>query len=85
MPETSNCGSCKAPVLFVPSATTGQLMILNAKPVETGNIAIVDGKAVVMRGDLFEQMVSDGPRYIDHHATCPDLAKWRNKKRKDKP
>ena len=76
--ETGKCRSCGAAVLWVRTAA-GHLQILDAEPNEKGNVAIKDGVAHVMRGDLFEEMM-DGPRYLDHNATCPKAAAWRKKK-----
>lgn len=76
----AKCKSCDAEVMFVSSATTGKLQILDATPAANGNIVIVDGKAkVIPKGDLFAGE-HEGPRYLDHHASCPDAAKWRRKK-----
>lgn len=74
----SQCRSCNAPVRFVPSATTGKLMILNADPDPRGRILVRAGKAHVM-GGLFDTH-HDELRYTDHHATCPDAAKYRKRK-----
>ena len=78
--QTGNCRSCKAPILWVKSAASRQIMILDAEPVEGGNIAIVENEAHVYKGDLFDKELPPGPRYIDHHATCPDAQKWRKNK-----
>jgi hypothetical protein len=77
--EKGNCRSCNAPVLWV-RTTSGALMPLDAEPVENGNIALIDGVAHTRRGDLFEEMLPDGPRYQSHFASCPNAAKHRKKK-----
>lgn len=77
--EQSKCRSCGAAILWLRSAATGTLMPLDAEPFEGGNIAIVDGKAVVFNGSLFETMV-DGPRYRSHFTSCPNAAKHRKTK-----
>lgn len=77
-----NCDSCGAAVQFVPSAATGKLMCLNAEASEKGNIVIQKGKAIVIRRDLF--YLADGfdvPRYLDHHADCPNAKAHRRKKK----
>lgn len=78
MAEKGTCRSCKATVLWVRNVN-GNLQILDAEPSPTGNVIIKDGVAHTLRGDLFEQM-ADGPRYVDHHATCATAALWRKKK-----
>ena len=55
-------------------------MPLDMKPVESGNIAIKDGVAHVMSGDLFEEFI-DGVRYQSHFATCPSAEKHRKGKK----
>ncbi len=80
MPERSPCRSCKAPLLWVRTAAFDSLMPLDADPVPDGNIVLIDGKAHVMKGDLFEPFIDDRPRYKSHHATCPEADKWRKKK-----
>lgn len=76
--EYAKCRSCDAPIIWARSATTDSLMPLNAEPVEGGNIAIVDGKAVVKKGDLFEESIQ-GPFYVSRSATCPNAKKYRKK------
>jgi len=56
-------------------------MPLDAEPMESGNIVIKDGVAVVMSGELFEEML-DGPRYQSHFASCPDAQKHRKGSKK---
>lgn len=80
--DRSPCRSCGAPMIWLRSASTGNLMCLDAEPVADGNIVILDGKAVVRKGDLFEENIAaDAPRYKSHHATCPDAAKYRKPKK----
>ena len=78
MPETANCRSCQAPILWVRTEATNSLMPIDAKPDPKGNIVIKDGLAHVMRGDLFEEML-DGPRYVSHFVTCVAQEKHRRK------
>lgn len=80
MSEKGNCRTCKAPILWVRSATTGSLMPLDAEPVEDGNIWLVDGMAHVHHGSLFEEMLPEGPRYKSHFATCLSPELHRKKK-----
>lgn len=81
----SKCRSCGAEVLFVPSAKTGKLMILNAKPAEGGLVVVENGKArVVKKDELFAgTFPADAQFYTDHHATCPQAQQWRKSKVKD--
>jgi hypothetical protein len=73
------CDGCGAAVLWVRSAVSPAIMILDAVPVATGTITInAAGRAVVgsdlATGDLFAPApaapAADVPRYRDHHATC---------------
>lgn len=83
MPEASKCRSCGANILWVRTAATGSLMPLDAIPVPDGNVVIKDGVAHALNGrDLFEPML-DGPRYMPHHATCPEAAKHRKPRKKE--
>lgn len=82
MPEITPCRSCKAPIMWVHHSRTGSIMPLDAEPVPDGNITLVDGLAHVHNGELFEEMMPEGPRYRSHFVTCPDAATYR--KRKDK-
>ncbi len=79
--EAAKCRSCQAPILWVHSAVTGALMPVDAVPVsEGGNIVIVDDKAHVLKGDLFEELMPlETPKYKSHFATCPNAAKHRKK------
>lgn len=83
----TTCRSCKAEVVFVPSAKTGKPMILNAEPM----------KGIVIDHERVETYVGEpspdsGARlrisstghvasvvdvYTDHHATCPQAEAWR--------
>lgn len=82
MPDQSPCKSCGKPVLWVRSATTGNLMPIDAIPSEDGNIALINGEAVVFGGSLFEPMLPAGPRHKSHFATCSDPELYRRKKAK---
>jgi len=77
------CTSCHAEVVFVKSATSGRVMILNARPVSS----------VVLRNDLGETAPPDDPAasahvvpvYTDHHATCSRAKEWRGRSRRNPP
>lgn len=85
MPDRAKCSSCGADILWCESATTGALMPIDAEPVASGNVALVGRVAHVRRGDLFEPMLPEGPRYQSHFATCPNAKQWRRKQKKDEP
>lgn len=73
------CRSCGAAVQWLNNERTGKLMIVDAMPSVDGNIEIVNGQARV-HGDTFQRLLlqeAGEPLYADHHATCPDQAKWR--------
>lgn len=77
--QPAKCRTCGAEILWLRTAATGALMPIDRVPVVDGNVAILDGKAHVIKGDLFEPMIEDGPRYKSHFATCPDAQKHRKK------
>ena len=77
----ANCATCKAEIFWRISAKSGNYMPLDAEPAEDGNIILIDSKAHVLVGDLFESM-HEGPRYKSHFSTCPDAKKHR-KENKD--
>ncbi len=75
------CRSCHAEVIFVPSATTGKPMILDAKPekrvlVETRTEFVDD-----LPTDREFQTARVVSVHIDHHATCPAAAAWKGRRR----
>ena len=76
--EKGNCRACKKPVLWY-TTTLGAVMPLDPEPCDDGNVVIVDGKALSLKGDLWEEH-HDGPRYKSHFATCPNAAEFRKKK-----
>lgn len=76
------CRGCHAPVAFVPSAVSRAIMVLDPEPSADGNIVVRDGVAVVLHKiDLFEPATAE-PRYLDHHATCVNVAQFRRTPRK---
>lgn len=80
--SASKCRSCGADVLFVPSATTGRVMILDAKPEKR---AVVFGPG----RDLALEPSPNAPganarvvdTFVDHHVTCPQSADWKGRRR----
>lgn len=79
--ERSECRLCGAPVFWARTEATGNLMPLDWLASERGNIVINDdGRAVVIKGDLFDDKAILGDRYKSHFATCPNASKHRRKK-----
>lgn len=74
-PEVTECRSCGATVLFATSAATGRTMILDAKPAKRVVLELTG-----LRGPpgVFARVVDT---YLDHHATCPQAAEWRGRRR----
>lgn len=78
--EQGKCRSCGAQIIWIRSAKTDNLLPLDAEPVPDGNTYILDGKAVIQKGDIFDEMI-DGPRYKSHFATCPNAQQHRKAKK----
>ncbi len=72
-----HCKSCEADVVFVPSAKSGKPMILDAKPRK--GIVLVDRRSVmpVLMPEPGEPVAHVVDVYTDHHATCPDVRRYR--------
>lgn len=71
------CRSCNADIFMALHWRTGHKMVFDAVPVGVeieGAWCIKDGKAVIAR------TMSDQPRYLSHHATCPQANQWRKRK-----
>ena len=84
----STCRSCKAEVIFVPSAKTGKPMILDAKPEKRIVLLAPAGRdPSVLATPWPESPWPDGKvakvidTYVDHHATCPAAAQWKGRRR----
>lgn len=76
-PRTQTCASCGAPVIFA-KTNSGTTMILDAEPVENGNVVLAErGLAAVLGKHSVPS--PDIPRYVSHHATCPDAGIWRSR------
>lgn len=81
MPDQAKCRSCGQPVRWVQS-TLGNWMPLDAQPVAGGNIVLLpDGTAQTLRGDLFETVPPDQPRYQSHFASCANAEHHRKPKK----
>ena len=70
------CRSCGAAIVWAHTAK-GKAMPLDAKPRADGNVVLEDGVATVL-GPL-ELLAAKGPRYMPHHATCPQGKDWRQR------
>lgn len=84
MAEKSKCRSCGAAVLWA-ITEKGKRIPLDAEPNMKGN-TMIEAETVEENGHMTERFVArivsplfDGskPRYMPHHATCPDAKKWR--------
>lgn len=71
----TECRSCKARIFWA-KTTGGKQMPIDADSVQDGNLALVNGEVIVVKGDLFEEQLPE-PRYKSHFATCPAAAKHR--------
>lgn len=78
------CRSCGARVLWAVTAATGSRMPLDEAPVADGYVTIeawpntaVPVATVHAPGGLFDTRPAGAARYVPHHATCPDAARWR--------
>ena len=71
--SAGRCRSCDAPVVWVPTKN-GLLMPLDPKPVVAGNVAIIDGLAVVV-GEAVNVDGVGPERY-----TCPGAAEHRRRR-----
>lgn len=68
------CRSCGASILWAVSAKTGKRMPLDGEPTATGTMAFnPQGHAeyVDPKGD------DPRPRFLSHHASCPQGASWK--------
>ena len=79
MIEQTECRSCGAAIYFVRTQATGALIPVNVTPDPKGNIVIVNDKAKILTGGMFEQ--AEGDRYKSHFVDCPAAARHRKAKR----
>lgn len=72
----SQCDTCGAPVIRGFKTPAGKQAILDLEPVEGGNVAIIDGKAVTLT-----KIANDSDQYpvrfVSHFSTCPDREQWK--------
>ena len=64
------CRSCNAEIVWVKTAN-GKSMPIDAQPYEDGNLALVDGMALVATEP------KGSPLYKSHFATCPNAKQHR--------
>jgi len=70
----SECRSCGAEVMFVPSAKNhDRKMILNVKPAK----GVVLESTAVFGPELNVVHARVMDVYTDHHATCPNAKEWK--------
>jgi hypothetical protein len=86
MTNVTTCRDCGAAVVFARNIDTGGRMILNAAvDLERGNILVdprgSEPRCRIVDGDeARRQRVAGAATYLSHHATCPEAAKWRNRR-----
>lgn len=83
--NSQRCLSCTAEVVFVPSAKSGRLMILDAQPRK--DVVLVVESLEDYGWDFAAYPIDEDTRalvvdvYTDHHATCPEAASWKGRRR----
>lgn len=80
----AECRSCGAEISWARSAASGSPMPIDAEPTPEGNV-VYTGELVA--GAPFVQVLGKGerddrPRYMPHHATCPQGREWRGRRRR---
>lgn len=75
------CSSCQAEIVWATSAKSGGPMPLNAVNVPSGNVVLREGKAVVLGKVALAELPAETPRFVSHHATCPQGPAWRGQAR----
>jgi hypothetical protein len=82
--KVTPCGSCKAPIIWCRSESTGKMAPIDAVPVVAGNIVIFPGTGTptyrIVQGDPGDEMLG-ADRHTNHFMTCPEAAKYRKPKR----
>jgi hypothetical protein len=79
------CRSCRRPVLWT-LTPAGAKAPIDVEPVADGNTLVLQPSAltpdylsVVLSGSALEQARQRGRLRINHWASCPDKAEWREK------
>ena len=71
----SKCRSCGAAIYWLSNESTGKLAPIDAKPSDTGNIAI--------SLDAGTYQIASAPGaglHVNHFGTCPQAALWKPKR-----
>lgn len=77
------CRSCRAPILWATSATTGRLMPIDADPSPAGNLRLDvdllgDPSVAYLDPEAARRAAADGEAlYVAHFATCEQADRWR--------
>lgn len=69
MGALDRCKTCRAFIRWV-ETEKGHRACLDADPVPNGNVVLREGRAHFLRKG--EETRPDEPRYVVHHATCPN-------------
>lgn len=83
--KPQNCRSCGAAIYWLKHVNTGRPAPVDANPSPNGNIVIeLEGGTYGICGkDVACQLGYMGEeRYVNHFATCPMAAEWREKTKK---
>ena len=78
----TNCGSCKARVIWGVSLTTGKRMPIDAQVNKQGNVYLVDDADtfVVLSGSELDKARDRGSDLrLSHFVTCPQAQSWRQR------
>jgi len=83
----ARCTACGASLVFAVLAS-GKRIPMDPEPSDRGNVAcrIVEGRGLVAhvfgKADATEARAAGAVLYLSHFATCPDVARFRNRKAK---
>lgn len=73
---SESCRTCGAPIMWVPSFTSGKVMPLDLYPVPDGNVVLIETKDGPRAKVLGARSVRPAAAsfYTTHFSTCPDAA-----------
>jgi len=88
--RADTCRSCTAAVFWAISAKTGRRALVDASPVEDGNVVVEapteEGSPPTFRvlssAEMAQRPLDGTPRFKLHFATCPDAQRYRSKGRR---